>query len=73
MVNLVNIFNPEMIIVDGGMSKMGDILLDTAREVVAERAFYLPAQQVRIVPSQLGDNAAVLGAAALAQELTKPL
>ena len=73
MVNLVNIFNPEMIIVGGGMSKMGDILLDTAREVVAERAFHLPAQQVRIVPSLLGDNAAVLGAAALAQELTEPL
>jgi glucokinase len=73
MVNLVNIFNPEMIIIGGGLSKTGDMLLDTARKVVAERAFYLPAQQVRIVPSQLGDNAAVLGAAALVQGLAKPL
>jgi len=73
LVNLVNIFNPEMIIVGGGMAKMGDLLLDTARKVISERAFDLPAQQVYVVPSQLGDNAAVLGAAALIQRLTEPL
>jgi len=73
LVNLVNIFNPEMIIVGGGMTHMGDMLLDPARKVVAERAFQLPAQRVRIVPSQLGDNAAVLGATAFVRELAKPL
>ncbi len=73
LVNLVNIFNPEMIIVGGGMTHMGDMLLDPARQVVAERAFQLPAQRVRIVPSQLGDNAAVLGATAFIRELAKPL
>lgn len=66
MVNLVNIFNPDMIIVGGGMSKMGDMLLGPARQVVAERAFQLPAQRVRIVPSRLGDSAALLGAVAFA-------
>lgn len=73
MVNLVNILNPEMIIVGGGMAKMGDMLLDPARQVVAERAFQLPASKVRIVPSELGDNAAVLGAAAYVQRLANPL
>jgi len=70
MVNLVNIFNPEMIIVGGGMAKMGDLLLNPARQVVRERAFSLSAQAVRIVPAQLGDDAGVLGAAifALQQE-----
>lgn len=66
LVNLVNIFNPEMIIVGGGVSKMGDCLLDGAAKVVSERAFQLPAQAVRIVPSQLGDNAGILGAVAFA-------
>ena len=66
MVNLVNIFNPEMIIVGGGMAKMGDLLLAPARQVVQERAFQLPAQAVRIVPAQLGDDAGVLGAATFA-------
>ncbi len=66
LVNLVNIFNPEMIIVGGGVAKMGDPLLDGARKVVAERAFQLPARAVRIVPSELGDNAGILGAVAFA-------
>jgi glucokinase len=66
MVNLVNIFNPEMIIVGGGMSKMGDLLLNPARQVVRERAFQLSAQAVRIVPAQLGEDAGVLGAAIFA-------
>jgi glucokinase len=66
MVNLVNIFNPEMIIVGGGVAQMGDLLLEPARRVVRERAFQLSAQAVRIVPAQLGDNAGVLGAAVFA-------
>ena len=68
MVNLVNIFNPEMIIVGGGMAKMGDLLLEPARQVVRKRAFSLSAQAVRIVPAQLGDNGGVLGAAIFARQ-----
>jgi len=64
--NLVNIFNPEMIIIGGGMAKMGDLLLNPARQVVRERAFQLPAQAVQIVPARLGDDAGVLGAAVFA-------
>jgi len=67
MVNLVNIFNPEMIIVGGGLSKMGELLLAPAREVVRERAFPLCAGAVRIVTAGLGDDAGVLGAALYAR------
>ena len=66
MVNLVNIFNPEMIIVGGGVAKMGDLLLNPARQVVRERAFKLSAEAVRIVPTQLGDDSGLLGAAVFA-------
>jgi len=66
MVNLVNIFNPEMIIVGGGVAQIGDLLLDPVRQMVKERAFQLSAQAVRIVPAQLGDNAGLLGAAVFA-------
>jgi len=66
LVNLVNIFNPEMIIIGGGLAKMGDLLLEPARRVVRERAFQLSARLVCIVPAQLGDDAGVLGAAAFA-------
>lgn len=64
MVNLVNIFNPDMIVIGGGVARIGNPLLEPARKIVSERAFELPAQAVKIVPSQLWDNAAVLGCAA---------
>jgi glucokinase len=68
LVNLVNIFNPEMIIIGGGVAKLGDLLLDPARRVVQERAFPVSARAVRIVPAELGDEAGVLGAAVFALE-----
>ena len=61
--NLVNIFNPEMIIVGGGMARLGDLLLEPVRRAVQEHAFRLSAESVRIVTAELGDNAGVLGAA----------
>jgi glucokinase len=63
LTNLVDIFNPELIVAGGGMSKMGNMLLKPARKVVKERAFKLPAQTVRIVRSRLGSNAGIIGAA----------
>ena len=66
--NLVNIFNPEMIVIGGGLSKMGSLLFNPVRQVMKERAFRLPAQAVRIVPAKLGDDAGVFGAAIFALE-----
>ncbi len=68
MANLVNILNPEMIIVGGGVANMGDRLLKPAIEVVRERAFKLPARTVRIVRAGLSGNAELLGAAMFALE-----
>jgi glucokinase len=64
LANLVNIFNPELIVIGGGLSKMGDMLLKPARRVLKERAFQLPAQTVHIVRARLGSNAGIIGAAA---------
>ena len=68
LLNLVQIFNPEMIIVGGGMSKMGDLLLSPAWQVVRERAFPLLAQTVRIVVAKLGENVGIIGVAAFAHQ-----
>ena len=68
LVNLVNIFNPEMIIIGGAVAKLGDLLLDPARRLVKERAFPISAQAVRIVPAQLGDEAGLRGAAVFTLE-----
>jgi glucokinase len=67
LVNLVNIFNPEIIVVGGGMSKMGDLLLGPAREMVTARAFSLCAEGVRIVAAKLGDEVGLVGAALFAR------
>ena len=64
LANLVNIFNPELIVIGGGLSKMGNMLLRPARKVIKERTFRLPAQTVRIVRARLGSNAGIIGAAA---------
>jgi glucokinase len=63
LANLVNIFNPDVIVIGGGVSKMGSMLLEPARKVVKERAFKLPSRTVRIIRARLGGNAGVVGAA----------
>ena len=68
VINLVNIFNPEMVIIGGSMADMGDLLLQPVRQMVAERAFPLYAQSVQIVPAQLGNDAGLFGAAIYALE-----
>lgn len=66
MTNLVNALNPQMIIVGGGVSQMGELLLGPARWVVKERAFSVAARAVRIVKAELGEDAGLLGAAIFA-------
>ncbi|OGO22757.1 MAG: hypothetical protein A2Z28_06590 [Chloroflexi bacterium RBG_16_51_9] len=66
--NLVNIFNPEVVIIGGSMADMGDLLLQPVRAMVAEKAFPLYAQTVEIVPAQLGNDAGLFGAAIYALE-----
>ena len=64
--NIVNIFNPEIVVVGGGAAEAADILLGAARRVVAARALRPQRDEVRIEPAQHGNEAGLLGAAALA-------
>lgn len=64
--NLVNILNPEKIVLCGGMVAAGDILFDAIRQSVDENAFEVPAQRAEIVPAGLGDDSGVIGAAGVA-------
>ena len=68
LVNLVNIFNPELILVGGGVAKMGDLLFQPAIKVVRERAFSTVVNTVEIKPAILGDDSGVLGAVAFVLE-----
>ena len=66
MVNIVNLLNPEIIVIGGGMSKMGDRLFNPIRQAVDERAFKLATEAVRIKPAELGDEVGVVGASVFA-------
>jgi glucokinase len=66
LVGVVNVFNPEVIVIGGGALAAGELLLGPAREVVAERALPPARESVRIVPAAFGDESGMLGAALLA-------
>jgi len=61
LASIVNLLNPEMIVIGGGVAKAGRILFAEIRKTVRSRAFALPAKFVKIVPSKLKDDAGILG------------
>jgi glucokinase len=66
LANLVNIFNPEMIVLGGGMVNLGELLLGPARQVALAQSFPISARAVRIVTAELGERAGIYGATAYA-------
>ena len=55
--SLVNIFNPQVVVIGGGVIGAGELLLGPAREVVAQRALRPSRDEVRIVPARFGVEA----------------
>ena len=72
LVGVVNVFNPEMIVIGGGAIAAGELLLEPARAVVMARALPPPREAVRIVPAHFGDESGMLGAALLALDAFIP-
>ncbi len=66
LASFVNIFNPEVIVIGGGVIAAGELLLEPARREVARRALPPSRDEVRIVAAQFGVEAGMVGAAALA-------
>jgi glucokinase len=64
--NLISAFNPQMVVLGGGLMQAGDLLLDPIRRAVPRWAQPRAASQVRIELTQLGGRAGLLGAAKLA-------
>jgi glucokinase len=54
---------PRRIIIGGGVAQVGDRLLNPIRRALREHVTVVPIEQVEVVPSQLGDNAGVIGSA----------
>lgn len=64
--NIITSFDPEMVIIGGGVSKGGNIVFDKVNEVVKKRCFEAMWKSTKIVPAALGTDAGVIGALALA-------
>jgi len=63
---LVNILNPEMIVIGGGVANAWQLFGEQAIQEMRSRAFPLPGSRVMVKPAECGDNAGLLGAARLA-------
>ncbi len=66
LASFTNIFNPEVIVIGGGVIGAGELLLEPARREVARRSLPPSRDEVRIVAAQFGVEAGMVGAAALA-------
>jgi glucokinase len=62
--NLVNIFNPDVVVLAGGVTDAGDALFEPLRAEVRRRAFRPAVEACRIVPGSLAGSAGVVGAVA---------
>lgn len=67
--SLINIFNPERVVIGGGVKDAWPLFIGATHEEIMKRAFQVPAERTEIVPSLLGDDAGMVGAAAVALAL----
>lgn len=66
LAGLINVLNPEVIVLGGGMSAAWDAFIEVVRGQIEKRAFRGPAVRVKLVRAELGDDAGILGVASLA-------
>jgi glucokinase-like ROK family protein len=68
LAGLVNFYNPGMIVIGGGVSNLGDLLLSSIRQSVLRRSTPLATRDLLIVFSEIGPDAGVIGAINLAMD-----
>ena len=65
IINIINMLDPEVIVLGGGVSAAGEFLLDAVREAVKPMVFFKTMPYARIELAQLGNDAGIIGAAML--------
>jgi len=71
LVGIVNLLNPDCIVIGGGVAGAGKILFDNIRKIIARQAMDVQARQVKVFKAKLGNNAGLIGAAILVRESLK--
>jgi glucokinase-like ROK family protein len=69
LVDLVNLINPSLIVMGGGVAQTGDLLLDPIRNIVSQRSLKLSARSLRISSAMLGNRSSGIGAVVQATNL----
>lgn len=64
LASLINLLNPSVILVDGGVARAGELLLNPLRRAIASRSLSAASANTRLIPGELGANAIALGAVA---------
>lgn len=67
LVSVINLLNPEKVIIGGGVAEAGELLLDPIRRTIQKRAMVIARESVQIVPAELGNSAGVIGASMLVE------
>lgn len=68
LANLANIFNPEVIVVGGGLTNLGPLLFTPMKRAVRASGFSIAGERVKVLRAGLGSRVGVMGAVALALE-----
>jgi len=68
--NLVSLFDPEIVVIGGGLAQANDLFLNALRKSMKERAQPISGKQVHVATSRLGVDANLLGVARLAWEVS---
>ena len=69
LAGVINVLNPDCVVIGGGIANAGKVLFDTVRATVKKRAMSVQSKRVKIVKTRLSNNAGMIGAALLANKL----
>lgn len=65
---VVNLLNPDVIVIGGGVAAAGEVLFRNIRSTIAKRAMRIQARHVKVKPAKLGSDAGLIGAGLLVKE-----
>ena len=68
LVGVVNLLNPDAIVIGGGVANAGKVLFDRVKEMISRQAMPVQARQVKVFKAKLGNDAGLIGAGILVKE-----
>ncbi|MFH1269563.1 MAG: ROK family protein [Candidatus Omnitrophota bacterium] len=71
LVGVINLLNPDCIVIGGGVAGAGKVLFDNIRKIILRQAMSVQAGHVKVHKAKLGNNAGLIGAAILVKQESK--